>query len=410
MLSTFLKAQEESPTLVLAHAAIGDAGALEIAGFLATNRHLLLLDLTGCDLTATAAMHLAGAMRQNHTLESLILKHNRIGEGGEAGLAALCRAVNNSLTLKHLDLRQNSLDGTLAAQCLGEMLQNNKCLTHLELSWNPLDPSGGTVLHEHLKMNTTLFDCQLSGCRIPEETLLGIAQLLLRNRKAKRADLQAGPYKVAVEPRDFPNANPYQGREHALTNSIVSADRTNELGWQSATLMAQLLRFRSALAPTGGEARRAQEFYEYLEQAQKQLQMEVGTIGRVRERVELLSQGFNDREVRYRGDIAEAQDRLEEFVKDHKEIRAVISRFAEQLQLEREAKDELVRDLDRDERRYEAEEARSKNDLAVVLSEQKELSRRLKELQLQSEEMDKENRRLHERADKLREGVTLLHT
>merc|ERR1719171_2870571 len=106
-------------------------------------------------------MHLAKALKQNQTLTSLVLKHNRIGEDGEAGLASLCRAVQDSAHLRHLDLKRNGISGALAATCLGEMLHGNRHLTHLELSWNPIDPAGGQVLLQHLQRNTTLFDCQM---------------------------------------------------------------------------------------------------------------------------------------------------------------------------------------------------------------------------------------------------------
>lgn len=200
MFGTFLKAQETSPTLVLNHAKMGDDGAREVAHFVAPNTHLVRLDLSGNEITSTGAKHLAGAVKQSVTLESLVLKHNRIGEAGEIGLAALCRAAVACSSLRHLDLRHNSLTGALAATCLGEMLSGNEHLTHLELSWNPLDPAGGQVLLEHLRRNTTLFDCQLSGCNIPQETLLHIAELLLRNRRANGADLAAGPFMATIDP------------------------------------------------------------------------------------------------------------------------------------------------------------------------------------------------------------------
>ncbi|CAJ1387963.1 unnamed protein product, partial [Effrenium voratum] len=99
--STFLKAQESSPTLVLAHAKIGDSGAQEVAEFASRSPHLRLLDLTGCNVTSTGVLHVAEALRCSLTLESLVLRHNDLtaGPAGEEGLAALCQAARSSSSL-----------------------------------------------------------------------------------------------------------------------------------------------------------------------------------------------------------------------------------------------------------------------------------------------------------------------
>ncbi|CAE8595672.1 unnamed protein product, partial [Polarella glacialis] len=195
--STFLKAQESSPTLVLAHAGIGDKGVLEVAHFLAGSPCLVRLDLTGCGITSEGLLHLAEALRLSVMLESLVLRHNAItsGPAGEAGLAALCHAVHDSPSMRHLDLRHCGLSGPAAAGHVGGILQGNQKLSHLELSWNSLGPSAGQVLLDNIRATSGLFDCQLTGCRLAEETLLDIAQFLLRNRKVHSADLLAGPYK-----------------------------------------------------------------------------------------------------------------------------------------------------------------------------------------------------------------------
>merc|ERR1719158_1388526 len=157
--NTFLQAQITAPSLSLAYADIGDDGCLEVAKFVSESEHLQHLDLTGNCISAVGAAHLAGAVRLNKTLESLVLKFNKIGVDGEAGLASLCRALRGNTSLKHLDLRHNSISGGIAAQCVGEMLKSNTALTHLELAWNPLEPTGGQILLDHVNMNTTLVDC-----------------------------------------------------------------------------------------------------------------------------------------------------------------------------------------------------------------------------------------------------------
>merc|ERR1719487_2755932 len=278
-------------------------------------------------------MHLAKALKQNFTLESLTLKHNRIGDFGEAGLGSLCRALADNRTLRHLDLRHAGLQGVAAATPIGEMLKSNSRLSHLELSWNPLDPAGGQVLYEYMHINTTLFDCQLTGCGISDETLLSIAQLLHRNRKAKNADLQAGPYKANVDwgGGEQPHApaalaggiggplaesqfmectggdqasamagGPADGTDQDIiarsanskacfSNFVISNETTNGM-------MMKLAKFMQNPSTSGKDAALAQEMYEFLDKAQTLLIRERDQVEGIHRHLSALSDGFRDRE------------------------------------------------------------------------------------------------------------------
>ena len=62
------------------------------------------------------------------------------------------QATHGNQTLRHLDLRHAGLQGAKAATVIGEMLRKNTHLSHLDLSWNPLDPAGGQVLYEQMQV------------------------------------------------------------------------------------------------------------------------------------------------------------------------------------------------------------------------------------------------------------------
>lgn len=415
----FFKSQETSPTLVLSHARIGDDSAREVAHFLAPNTHLVRLDLSGNDITPAGALQLAGALKQNKTLESLVLKHNYLGDTDSAGFDKFCRAVGGHQSLRHLDLRHNSLTGAPAATCLGEMLHTNTVLTHLELSWNPLGPAGGDILLQCLRRNTSIFDCQLSGCEVPQETLVGIAELLHRNRRANGADLSAGPYQASVNlaagstgARSMARA---LGEEHstpeplelaaaersATTNSIVSRGRTDDL-------MAKLLRRVASGHNRDRKATlRAQEMYELLDRSQKSIAEESDMVGGIRERVELLSQGFQAREARYRSNLATGRDALLEFAEEQTELKAILARFRETLALHRESADEARREARLCEQRSEAEEARAMNVIATNMAERRELSKRVATLEEACAQQVAENAKLRARLEKVRHGVVL---
>jgi len=343
---------------------------------------------------------------------------------------ALLRTLHANKTLRHLDIRHNSLSGDLAMRCIGEMLQENSHLTHLELSWNPFGPECGQILLEHLSMNTTLFDCQLTGCQMAPDTLLSIAQLLQRNRVAKGANLEAGPYRgrwhctgggsgpsgagaarslgeaeAPLSPPEPGGVDPtgLSGR-HGTCPLIVSSQQTEEyinrlLVWRAA---------RREKAPADGSTETSQDMLECLDQLQKEMDRQREGGDDVQNRTKLLIEGFQDRELRYRNDIAGAQNKLSDFANEHKELRSMISRLSEQLNLLREAVDDTKRSLSRDHQRYEAEEARSKNDLATVTSERMELAERLKELEDQAARKEEENAKLRSRTREVREGVILV--
>jgi len=437
-----LAAQAESPTLSLKNAGLNDECALEIAQFLAGSRHLIRLDLTGNSLSSTGVFHIAKALKQNYTLESLTLKHNRIGEAVETGLATLCQALHGNETLRHLDLRHACLHGAGAARAIGEMLKSNSHLSHLDLSWNPLDPAGGQVLLDYLSMNTTLFDCQLTGCGIADETLLCIAQMLHRNRKGKSADLKAGPYQAGTDcggGERVPSAHAAviggiggplvesqfiacTGGDRAISVAggganedmaprfadspdskfVVSNETTNEM-------MMRLIKFMGCPTTNSTDAARAQEMYDYLDKAQKELVQGRNQIEGIHHHLTALSSGFRDRELRSRDSIAVGQDELLELKREMLSVRGIMSRRSEDLGLIRDQNVQLCIDHRDDQQQAHDEEVENKSKVAAIVAEKKELEKRLESLEETCQKHQVENAEMRKRAARLREGVTLLH-
>eukprot|EP00928_Gymnodinium_smaydae_P063994 TRINITY_DN4743_c0_g1_i2.p1 TRINITY_DN4743_c0_g1~~TRINITY_DN4743_c0_g1_i2.p1 ORF type:complete len:469 (+),score=121.98 TRINITY_DN4743_c0_g1_i2:44-1408(+) len=425
---TFLKAQEESPSLVLAHARIGDAGALAVASFLAASRNLCTLDLTGNLLTRTGAFHLAEALPQCATLRSVSLKHNRLAEGGEDGLRALCLALRANQGTQHVDLRHNGLEGPTVAAAVGEMLVDNGHLTHLELSWNPLGPDGGQVLLQHIEMNADLFDCQLTGCGIASETLVEIARHLRCHRIARGADMRAGPYQAFLEsgaasppPRQqqqqqqqerallevasscagAPALAAAEARQVAIANVVVTTERTKDLSFR-------LQAWRAGPSVSFEDSERAGELSSLLEELHGTLEREMADADRSRERTALLAEGFRDRELRYRRDITVAQDRLIAYDEERRELQAVLARRGGDLGIMREALDHEKKGLGQQRSRDEADEAQDTNSVQTLAAEKRELELRLKQLEERSAEQEAENRRLRVRCEGLRENIVTL--
>lgn len=437
----YLAAQDTSPTLTLAHAGVNDDGALEIAHFLAGSRHLTRLDLTGNNLSSTGVFHISKALKQNYTLASLTLKHNRIGDLGEAGLASLCKALHANKTLRHLDLRHAGLQGENAATVIGEMLRSNNTLSHLELSWNPLDTPGGQVLCMNMQVNTTLFDCQLTGCGISDETLMSIAQLLLRNRKAKKADMQAGPFQALADDNEAalaPGAasvgiggalaqsqfiastggnRPVASAEgdgadqedlvarkagKVFSNFLISSETTNGM-------MMRLAKFMQNPTTSAKDAALSQEMYDYLNKAQAQLLRDRDQVEGIHKHLEALSSGFRDRELRSRDSIAAGQDELMEVNREILAIRGIMERRSQDLALIREQNAQMHRDRLDDERQVTAEEALQRNRMSEIIAEKRELEKRLASVLESCQKQETDRAEMRKRADRLRQGVTLLH-
>jgi len=427
MFSVLLKAHEASPTLTLKHAKIGDEGALEIARFLAHNTKLVRLDLTGNGITPIGAAHLAEALRTNSTLESLTLRHNSLGLAGHViDFSKFCRAVGMHARLEHLDLRNNGIAGTEFASHIGQALKANVLLTHVELSWNPLTPAGGQVLLEHVRQNTTMFDLQLSGCGLAEEMLVTIAQLLKRNRAAKGAKMQAGPYRLKLEDSAAPL--PHSSTEAA----IDAANRTQEDGLSNIVLHKPTnWAVRSDMVVSASKTRELRErlmewqlakrqsgelegvsdvdnLLTLLDTAQRQHDEERSAQEQVRVHSDCVVRSFQDRALRYQGEVEQLQDALLQFQWERKELLGVHSRRAAELKLNRDAHEQALMDVEKKQRFLMEEEESRRGRLVEVTNSREACARRLAELNDILSAQASENAELKARVDKLREGLILM--
>ncbi|CBN77908.1 Hypothetical leucine rich repeat protein [Ectocarpus siliculosus] len=95
-------------TLLLRDVGMDDGEAEGVASFLALSARLEKLDLSDNQLHVRGARYLAGALRSNGSLSSLLLGHNRIGNEGALLLAA---SVPHAASLVELDVSSNGLTG-----------------------------------------------------------------------------------------------------------------------------------------------------------------------------------------------------------------------------------------------------------------------------------------------------------
>jgi NLR family CARD domain-containing protein 3 len=129
----------------------GSAGAKHVAKMLGVNGALTSLDLSNnqlCGLnhygrgtyTAEGITAIADALLVNSTLTKLSLAQNKLEE---AGTKAICEALEQNMTLKELDIRQefwigSNTGGSAGAKHVAKMVRVNGGLTSLNLSSNEL--------------------------------------------------------------------------------------------------------------------------------------------------------------------------------------------------------------------------------------------------------------------------------
>ena len=165
-------------------------GAYCVFQGLQQNTSLIHLNFSRTGLIATENSNTARALTKmlqvNKTLTHLDLSYNwtpsRIG-------------LQHNTTLVHLNLRCTELVAIYTedtAQALITMLQVNKTLTHLDLSWNwNFSDSGAYCVFQGLRCNTSLVHLNLSntGLVATEDTARALTTMLQFNKTIKHLDL-----------------------------------------------------------------------------------------------------------------------------------------------------------------------------------------------------------------------------
>merc|ERR1711916_231771 len=132
-------------SLSLAHNAIGDRGGKALAKYLALD-HLVLasLDVSDNKIGHAGGVALGHALHANSTLLELNLRLNRLGEG----CAYVCAGLVENATLTSLSLAANSLDSVQAVIQLRDLVSRNETLTALDISANAIMSKLGTKLKD----------------------------------------------------------------------------------------------------------------------------------------------------------------------------------------------------------------------------------------------------------------------
>ena len=201
-------------SLCLRYNHLGPEGASALTPALAANSSLTSLDLDANQLcgvdsdgkgfyTAEGITAIADALRVNSVLTKLSLASTMLGEDGTK---SICEALQDSKTLKELDLSgswkygYNNIGYAAGAKHVADMLGSNRSLTKLSLARiGPfgigLGEEGTKLICDALKFNITLKELDLSGDADDSNNIGGTAgakhvvNMLLVNRSLTECNL-----------------------------------------------------------------------------------------------------------------------------------------------------------------------------------------------------------------------------
>ncbi|GBG30504.1 Protein kinase, putative [Hondaea fermentalgiana] len=166
---------------------IGDAGAAALGKALAKSKTLSTLTLESNDIGDDGAVGLGRGLAQNNSLNILKLYRNEIGDEGAIELGKGL-AKNNSLT--DLNLSVNAI-GDLGAAGLGEGLGKNKSLTSLELEFNEIGYEGAVALGRGVGKHSSLLEFSYVDCpqgfgfnKMSPPGIAAVAELLLLHKNS----------------------------------------------------------------------------------------------------------------------------------------------------------------------------------------------------------------------------------
>ena len=164
----------------------GEDGLSHLCQALTTNTSLVELNLSNCSLHKACGPALRHMLETNKTLTALNLSWNpSISDDNVAGIA---EGLRSNHSLKYLNLQQCGIRDT-GMKRLADCLMVNDSLEELDLSGNTISPEAARGFSDMLKQNSTLKKLNVSACRLTDEAVKPLASALEVNSSLEELDL-----------------------------------------------------------------------------------------------------------------------------------------------------------------------------------------------------------------------------
>ncbi|XP_014679202.1 PREDICTED: leucine-rich repeat-containing protein 45-like [Priapulus caudatus] len=174
-----------------------EPGVVAIARGLMSTASLTTLSLKGNNIRGAGAVSLAGLLRTNKHLKTLLLEWNVLGILDNS-FATFAESLGVNATLERLDLRSNQLSHDCAAE-LASALRRNTSLLTLDLRWNNVGITGGRALLVAMETNKTLTRMDVAGNGIPADVVAALQTLVAANADRRALSARASHDLEALE-------------------------------------------------------------------------------------------------------------------------------------------------------------------------------------------------------------------
>ncbi|XP_074080953.1 leucine-rich repeat-containing protein 45 [Macrotis lagotis] len=225
--------------VLLSDCMMSEEGSKLLIQGLCSNTVLRYLDLKGNNLRAIGAEALGKLLRQNKSIQSLILEWNNLGMWEES-FSLFCEGLGANTTLLQLDLRNNQINHK-GAEELALALKNNSTLQEIDLRWNNIGLLGGRAIVNCFSNNRTLRKLELAGNNVPGDILKAVEQAMEHNidRQVSHQENKNRTYVLSKEVQNLKEEKSKQflslmdtidkQREEISRNSRSSAARMSQL-------------------------------------------------------------------------------------------------------------------------------------------------------------------------------------
>ncbi|XP_072501476.1 leucine-rich repeat-containing protein 45 [Notamacropus eugenii] len=396
--------------VLLSDCMMSEEGSKLLIQGLCSNTVVRYLDLKGNNLRAIGAEALGKLLRQNKSIQSLILEWNNLGMWEES-FSLFCEGLGANTTLQQLDLRNNQINHK-GAEELVMALKNNSTLLDIDLRWNNIGLLGGRAIVNCLSSNKTLRKLELAGNNIPGDILKAVEQAMEYNLD-RQVSLQENHIRTYVLSKEVQNLKEEKSkqflnlmdtidkqREEISRNCRSSAVRIgqlqetlNERHSIIKSLKAKLQMTEAALALS---EQKVQDLNELLTTAQQE---QINLAQRQSKELKLEQQEAADRESKLLKELTASNERNVLLHNQVDELERKSKMQQERLFLTKQELTNITAELKlrltQAEERLEMEKRRFKQSL-----EDSE-SLRLKEIERMSRHMEESERCLQERIQKL---------